>query len=704
MKGVAVLGLDCRFPGAPDPDAFWELLAGGQRADGAHLEGADAFDHAFFGIDRAEAAAMDPQQRLLLQTVWRALEDAGVNPSALAGTDTGVYVGAMADDWSRIQLADGGTLTARTGTGAGRSMLANRLSYQLDLRGPSLTVDSACSSALVAVHLAAGALLSGECELAVACGVNLVLDNALDGFYRHAGLAAPDGRCKPFGAAADGIGRAEGVAAVVLCRTADAVLAGRPVQALLLGSAINQDGRSNGIVAPSRRAQREVMRAACRRAQVRPAQVNWIEAHGTGTPVGDLIETRALGDVYGEGRAEPCPVGSVKGNIGHAEGAAGLAGLIKAVLALRHRLVPQVLTGGPENPALDLAGHGLRLVRTPLPLPHGRRVIAGVSSFGMGGSNAHALLANAWADGVPQRRSTDDGRDAGVFTLTAPDAAALRRNLQAQADDLAARCNEPVAALCWSSNRVRTGLAHRIAMPATDTVRLVAALQDAARAAEPGTRRPPEPPVVAVVADERDGSAREVAARLAELGIGLGSGSVPDDGAGLVVRIGDASVAVPPSVPVVRIPLDGEPMDRALAEAAAQLYLHGVEVDWDALYPPEQRVHRRLTPQRFAAAPVTATVTAVAPAGAEGGLVDSVRETVARIIGTEPQGLHDDDRFYDDLGFDSVMFMELKYRLEERIPELGELSIPEMMSSLVTPATLTDYLRGQLGQLAGACA
>ncbi|WP_236653651.1 polyketide synthase, partial [Streptacidiphilus melanogenes] len=364
MSGpVAVVGLDCRFPGAPDPDAFWRMLLAGAEsvsprpasrgahaqepgAPGGFLDDADAFDHAFFGISRADATAMDPQQRLLLQTAWRALEDAGLSPLQLAGSSTGVFVGAMADDWARLQLSDTAEPTPRLGIGAGRSMLANRLSYQLDLRGPSLTVDSACSSALLAVHLAVNSLLAEECDTAVVGGVNLVLTDALDAIYRQAGLAAPDGRCKPFGAASDGIGRAEGVGAVVLRRAADARRDGQPAHALLLGSAVNQDGRSNGIMAPSRRAQREVMLAACRRAGVEPAQVSFVEAHGTGTPIGDLIEARALGDVYGPGRAEPCGIGSVKGNIGHAEGAAGIAGLIKATLTLRNGVVPPLATVG----------------------------------------------------------------------------------------------------------------------------------------------------------------------------------------------------------------------------------------------------------------------------------------------------------------------------------------------------------------------
>ena len=410
---VAVTGLDCRFPGAPDAAAFWALLLGGGEAVrarpasrlggrppgevpglGGYLADADAFDNEFFGIAAVEAEAMDPQQRLLLQCAWRALEDAGFEPDELGGSATGVYVGSMSDDWARLQAADPAGVTPRTGTGSGRSMLANRISYQLDLRGPCLTVDSACSSSLVAVHLARTALLMGECDTAVVGGANLVLGSTLDLVYQQSGLAAPDGRCKPFTAAADGIGRGEGVGVVVLRRLADALRDGQPVYAVIKGSAVNQDGRSNGLMAPSRSAQREVARAACRSAGVAPAEVSFVEAHGTGTALGDAIEAASLADVYGAGRDRLCPIGSVKGNIGHVEGAAGIAGLIKTVLALHHGLVPASRREGGAEPRPDLAGHGLALIEEPLPLPP-TGGLAALSSFGMGGSNAHLVLADA---------------------------------------------------------------------------------------------------------------------------------------------------------------------------------------------------------------------------------------------------------------------------------------------------------------------
>ncbi|MEU7635850.1 type I polyketide synthase [Streptomyces sp. NPDC039016] len=518
MLGIAVTGLDCAFPGAADPEEFWRLLGHGRQAVGppspargdgrrgerpaGYLDDADAFDHAFFGIDAAEAQAMDPRQRLLLQCVWRALEDAGTPPAALAGTQVGVYTGTMTDDWTALQLADPATVSARTGTGTGHAMLANRLSYQLDLRGPSLTVDTACSSSLVAVHLACTALLAGECDHAVAAGVNVLLTAALDAVYARSGLAAPDGRCKPFSPAADGIGRAEGVGAVVLRRLEDALAEGRPVYAVIRGSAINQDGRSNGMTAPSRGAQREVITAACHRAGVRPAEVAFVEAHGTGTRLGDLIELGALGDTYGaEDRELPCHVGSLKGNIGHAEGAAGIAGLIKAVLALHHRTLPPGYAAGDDTPGPGPERAGLCLPDRPVPLPPRGQLLAGVSSFGMGGSNAHVVLGTA-----PERPFAPPASDAvpRVFTLSADSAAGLQRNLLVQSEALPDVPRSAFAAACWTSNTVRTRLPYRFAAVATDPAAVARELRAAALDADvfghsDRFARPDGPPSVALL-------------------------------------------------------------------------------------------------------------------------------------------------------------------------------------------------------------
>ncbi len=485
MTDIAIVGLDCRYPKAPDPQAFWRLLLAGADAitevpadrwnaddyhdpqgapgtvntrSGGFLDDADAFDHGFFGISPRDADAMDPQQRLLLQTTWRAFEDATLDPRAQAGSRTGVFVGVMANEWANLQMRDYAAITPAHGSGNGYFMTANRLSYQLDLRGPSIAVDTACSSSLVAVHLACGALASGECDQAVAAGVNLVLTPAVGVFYTQAGLSAPDARCKPFSVDADGIVRGEGVAALVLRRLDDAVAQGLAVYAVIKGSAVNSDGRSNGITAPSRWAQQEVVGEAYRRAGVTPDQIDFIEAHGTGTVLGDMIEVRALGHLHGTGRARPCGIGSVKGNLGHTEGAAGLAGLIKAALSLHHGVVPPTRFADRENPKLRLDKHGLRLLAEPMqlaPVAH-----AGVSSFGIGGTNAHVVLASGPAAHRP------GGPGAGVLTVSSNDTEGLRRNVIQLADALAAEPADRFAQLCWTSNTVKASGRHRLAVVA----------------------------------------------------------------------------------------------------------------------------------------------------------------------------------------------------------------------------------------------
>ncbi|MFJ3651243.1 type I polyketide synthase [Streptomyces murinus] len=505
---IAVVGIDCLFPRAHGVDAYWDLLLGSGDAIGevppdrwdpaAHpdvarggfADGIDAFDHAFFAVPPREAAAMDPHQRLLLPSVWRAIEDSGTSPSALSGSDTGVFVGVMGGEWGRLTLSGQHRPTPQLGAGSSAGMIANRVSYHLDLHGPSLAVDTACSSSLVAVHLAVQALRTEECSTAVAAGVNLVLSPTLGLVYQQLGLAAPDGRCKPFAADADGIGRADGVGVVVLRRLRDALAEGSRVYAVIRGSAVNQDGRSNGVTAPSRWSQQKVLATAYRRAGVTPDRVRFVEAHGTGTVLGDAIECAALGAVHGMPRDEPCAIGSVKGNLGHTEGAAGIAGLIKTALALHHRVVPTSRHADRENPRLRLAERGLRLIKSPLRLPRGETV-AGVSSFGMGGTNAHVVLASAPAPHRPGRVPSA----AGVFTVTADSAEGLRRNLLAQAGAVAGR-GRAVSALCWSSNRAKTGLPYRYATTARDAEELAGTLRrDAERPARDAVR-PSAAPVV----------------------------------------------------------------------------------------------------------------------------------------------------------------------------------------------------------------
>lgn len=481
VTDIAVIGIDCRFPGAPDKDAFWRLLMDGVVTDSeiprqrwdvdayyhpggqagsantrrAHfIDDADAFDNDHFGIAPIEAAALDPQQRLLLQTTWRALEDGGIDPRSLAGTPVGVFVGMMSSEWTSLQMFDYPKVTALRGAGAGYFMAANRISYHMNLTGPSMAIDTACSSSLMAVHQASMALRSGESDTVIAAGANLLLTPALSIFYTQAGLSAPDGRCKPFGQGADGIGRGEGVGAVVLRRLDDAIAAGQPVYAVVKSSAANHDGRSNGITAPNRRSQVELIRRALALADVEAEQIDFVEAHGTGTFLGDMIEANALGDIHKTRAGEPCLLGSVKGNIGHAEGSAGIAAFIKACLALDRGVLPPTVFGDNANAGLRLEAHGLHLADGPQPLPK-RPTFAGVSSFGLGGSNAHVVLQSA-----PSLGQSDSGKR-GILTFSAPSSESLVRNAELIGTALERLEDQQVAAWCRTTNVVKRSQRHR---------------------------------------------------------------------------------------------------------------------------------------------------------------------------------------------------------------------------------------------------
>ncbi|MFD3745831.1 type I polyketide synthase [Nocardia sp. NPDC058633] len=496
MTDIAVVGLDCRFPHAADPAQLWQLLIEGGDAisevpssrwnaddfhdpagapgtintrSGGFIDDADAFDHEFFGITSHEAESMDPQQRLLLQATWRAFEDATLDPRAQAGSRTGVYVGVMANEWANLQMSDYAAITPQHGSGNGYFMTANRLSYQFDLSGPSIAVDTACSSSLVAVHLACAALTAGDCDQAVAGGVNLVLTPAVGVFYTQAGLSAPDARCKPFSGNADGIVRGEGVAVLVLRRLCDAQAAGLPIYAVIKGSAVNSDGRSNGITAPNRWAQQNVIGEAYRRAGVRPDDIAFIEAHGTGTVLGDMIEVKALGKLHANHRARPCGIGSIKGNLGHTEGAAGVAGLIKAVLSLHHGVVPPSRFADQENPGLRMAHHGLRLLADRMTLDGPAH--CGVSSFGLGGTNVHMVLGSALATETP---ATSRG---GVLTISSDNEDGLRRNALRMVEALKSMRHNHFDQLCWTSNQVKSSGRYRLAVVAHDRDEAIAQLR-----------------------------------------------------------------------------------------------------------------------------------------------------------------------------------------------------------------------------------
>ncbi|MCX4238080.1 MULTISPECIES: beta-ketoacyl synthase N-terminal-like domain-containing protein [Streptomyces] len=422
---VAVVGVGCRFPGGvTSADGYWRLLTRGSDAvgtlpagrwdpfvpdpaqlpddvvrHGAFLGGLDAvagFDAEFFGIPSHEATAMDPQHRMLLEVTREAMDHAALSADVLAGTRTGVFVGISGNEYAHLTTADPRAVDAWTATGAALGVAAGRLSYALDLRGPSLSVDTACSSSLVAVHHAVRSLMSGESDTALAAGANLLLTPAVTLGFQRAGALAPDGRCKAFDAAADGIVRGEGCGVVVLKRLTDAERDGDRVLAVIRATAVNSDGRSNGLTAPNAEAQRALLTEAhTTPGTTAAASVDYVEAHGTGTALGDPIEASALGAVLGRDRApdQPLLIGSAKTNLGHLEAAAGIAGLIKTVLALHHGEIPGQLHFTRPGPHADLDALGLRVVTSPEPWPrYSGTATAGVSAFGFGGTNAHAVL------------------------------------------------------------------------------------------------------------------------------------------------------------------------------------------------------------------------------------------------------------------------------------------------------------------------
>ncbi len=515
VEPVAIVGIGCRFAGdANSPDEFWDLLIGGVDATGnvpegrwdpylslgpehaavlrgvtrrgGYIKGIDEFDAEFFGVTPREAEVMDPQQRILLEVAWEALEHAGIPPHTLAGTEAGVFVGVGSDDYGRRLLEDLPRIEAWSGIGAAMCAVANRISYALDFRGPSLAVDTACSASLVALHLACQSLRLGESSLALTGGINLLVSPGLTLSLDAAGATAPDGRSKSFDATADGYGRGEGCGILVLKLLADAERDGDRVLSVIRGSAVSQDGRTNGIMAPSGPAQEHVLGLACRQAGVEPGSIGYVEAHGTGTRMGDPIEAGALSAVYGAGRDEPCLIGSVKSNIGHLEAAAGVAGVIKAVLTLVREDIPPTIHHTRGNPAVDWDSSGLRVVTERTPWPRGaspRR--AGVSGFGYGGTIAHLVLEEASAPAPTAEGSGDDLATDAAGPRLYPLSAATEQGLREQAGRLADALTGPGAALPLGSlGRTlalhRTHLDQRVSVVADGREELATALREVA--------------------------------------------------------------------------------------------------------------------------------------------------------------------------------------------------------------------------------
>jgi acyl transferase domain-containing protein len=625
---IAVVGMACRFPGdSNSPEEFWDFL----KADsdgivavpkdrynvddffeedmsstltmntrwGGYVKDVDKFDAGFFGISKREAAAIDPQQRMMLETAWEAMENAGIAVDRLAGSATGVYLGLCSWDYSTLLEGP----HPRGGTGIALSIAANRISYTFDFHGPSMVVDTACSSSLLGVDLACQALRAGEIDAALAGGANVLMGPYWTVSLSQAGFLAPDGKCKTFDAEANGYVRGEGCGMVMLKRLSDALRDGDDIKGVILSSAINQDGRSNGLTAPNGLAQQAVYTAALRKARLEPRDVQYIESHGTGTSLGDVVEVESLWAVYGRGRDQDCAltIASLKTKIGHLEPASGIASLIKVMLALRHEEIPAHRNLKKINPDL-VQDPLLRIPLTAAPWKRGTTPrVAGISSFGFGGTNAHLIVGEAPAQ--ESRKSALSERPVHVLTLSAKTPKALIQLALRYSSWLASHPEVSIADVCHTANVGRSSFEHRLAVRAESRERLEARLaefaaESKAEGAVQGVVRGGGERKAAFVFETGSDAERTFAARWRSWGI------EPAAVAGSGAR--EWAIAEAPSVPVFRDASDltangfetqvqlsgGEAAWAEIADQLTALFVQGFTIDWRAF--DEGYVRRRI--------------------------------------------------------------------------------------------------------------
>ncbi len=513
-EGIAIVGIGCRIPGGGDsPESVWRLLKDGVDAirpvpdgrwdidafyhpdpkrpgklytqAGGYLDDIDLFDAEFFGISPREASQMDPQQRLLLEMAWEAMEDAGTPADALAGSDVGVFIGLSSAEYIHLVLDDLEAVNAYTNVGGAGCIAANRISHFFDFHGPSMAIDTACSSSLVAIHEACQSIWNGEAEFCLAGGINMILKpEPIVGFCKAA-MLSPHNRCRSFDAGADGYARAEGGGILALKPLSRAVAEGNPIYALICASATNSDGHTSGIFLPNGSAQEALLRHAYEQAGIRPKDITYIEAHGTGTPAGDPIECKAIGNFVAEERSpdQPCLIGSIKSNVGHLESAAGIAGVIKVALSLKHRVLPGTIHFDKPNPDIRFSDLKLRVVSESTPLPNGRKpAIMGVNSFGFGGANAHVVLQEHKGTSRRDAQRRRARPETPVPLLISARSENSLNRLAVDYADLLRRPDAPALAdICHAAAFRRSHLDHRLAVFGTTHEDIARKLEDFAR-------------------------------------------------------------------------------------------------------------------------------------------------------------------------------------------------------------------------------